>query len=132
MRTSRTASRATHPTHRRTALLAPCVALLIAGGALPPASAVAALAAPSPTPAPAATMPPPAPTRIPSPLKPIKPAAFQAVVDRAAKEADGPRRGGTAAALQGTFREVTGTSELGTAKPPGTGDHSGSPRTPRP
>ncbi|MFE2144255.1 hypothetical protein ACFXA3_21395 [Streptomyces sp. NPDC059456] len=78
MRTHRTDAR---PAHRRAALLAPCAALLITAGVLPAAS-TAPLADRPPAPAPAATMTPPAPTRIPSPLKPIKPAAFRAAVDR--------------------------------------------------
>ncbi|MFD7079596.1 hypothetical protein ACFYXV_08530 [Streptomyces sp. NPDC002181] len=70
MRTSRA--------RRTTALLAPCAALVIAAGGFGPAAAARARSDPSPTPVPAATMTAPAPTRIPSPLKPMKPASRQA------------------------------------------------------
>ncbi|MFE5536091.1 hypothetical protein [Streptomyces sp. NPDC056492] len=70
MRTSRA--------RRTTALLAPCVALVIAAGGFGTAAAARVRTDPSPAPVPAATMTPPAPTRIPSPLKPVKPVSRQA------------------------------------------------------
>ncbi|MFE3583214.1 hypothetical protein [Streptomyces vinaceus] len=85
MRTSRA--------RRTAALLAPCVALLIAGAGTALGASAQALAGPSPTPVPAATMTAPAPTRIPPPLKPIDPAAFGATVERAAQELPVPSRG---------------------------------------
>ncbi|KPH98535.1 hypothetical protein OV450_5651 [Actinobacteria bacterium OV450] len=115
MLTHRTGAR---PAQRRTALLAPCAALLLAVG-VPPAAA--ATADPAPAPAPAATMTPPAPTRIPSPLKPIRPAALRAVDDRAAKRPAVPGAAVLHRTPQGAFRPVTGTSEPGTAPPPSTG-----------
>ncbi|MFF4101619.1 serine hydrolase domain-containing protein [Streptomyces sp. NPDC001903] len=117
MRTSRA--------RRRTALLAPCVALLIAGGGIPIGAAALGMprADPSPTPAPAPTMTAPAPTRIPPPLKPIRPAAFQAAVDRAAKKLTVPGAVVVLRTPQGTYRAISGTSELGKAEPPATDDH---------
>ncbi|MFD5509746.1 serine hydrolase domain-containing protein [Streptomyces sp. NPDC127051] len=115
----------TSQARRRTVLLAPCIALLIAGGGIAPGAAAAASARadPSPTPVPAATMTPPAPTRIPPPLKPIEPAAFQATVERAAKKLMVPGAVVLLRTPQGTYRAVVGTSELGKARPPGTNDH---------
>ncbi|MER6780438.1 MULTISPECIES: serine hydrolase domain-containing protein [unclassified Streptomyces] len=117
MRTSRS--------RRRTALLAPCAALLIVWGGSPPGAAALAVArtGPSPAPVPAATMTAPAPTRIPSPLKPIEQAAFQATVDRAAEKLTVPGAVVLLRTPQGTYRAIVGTSELGKSTPPDTGDH---------
>ncbi|MDX3538457.1 serine hydrolase [Streptomyces sp. MB09-01] len=112
------------PTARRTALLAPCAALLIAGCVLPPGASAAALADPSaaPPPSPTATAgTSPAPT--PSPLNPIDPAAFQSAVERAAKKMMVPGAVVLLRTPQGTFRALVGTTELGTTAPPTTGDH---------
>ncbi|MFG2980449.1 serine hydrolase domain-containing protein [Streptomyces sp. NPDC048258] len=128
MRTSRAVENTSHGSRRRgvragsrrparrTALLAPCVALLIAGGTLPPGATALALDDPSPTPA--ATASP-----VPSALKPIDPAAFQAAVDRAAKKLMVPGAMVLLRTPQGTFRAIVGTTERGTAEPPDTGDH---------
>ncbi|MFE2877508.1 hypothetical protein ACFXG6_02290 [Streptomyces roseus] len=70
---------------RSTAPLAPCLALVIAAAGFGPAAGAQARTDPSPRPVPAPTMRAPAPTRIPSPLKPIRPAAFKATAERAAK-----------------------------------------------
>ncbi|WP_078860868.1 serine hydrolase domain-containing protein [Streptomyces sp. NRRL F-2747] len=100
-------------------------ALLIAFGGPPLGSAAVAVtgAGPSPTPVPAATMTAPAPTRIPSPLKPINQAGFQATVDRAAKKLTVPGAVVLLRTPQGTYRAIVGTSELGRAAPPDTGEH---------
>ncbi|WP_328620419.1 serine hydrolase domain-containing protein [Streptomyces sp. NBC_00354] len=116
MRTSRAG---TSRPARRTALLAPCVALLIAGGALPAgATAAGALEDPSATPAATAGA---APSPAPSALKPIDPAAFQATVDRAAKKLMVPGAMVLLRTPQGTFHAAVGTTERGTAKPPDSG-----------
>ncbi|MFF4297365.1 serine hydrolase domain-containing protein [Streptomyces vinaceus] len=115
MRTSRA--------RRNTALLAPCVALLIAGAGTPLGPSAQALAGPSPTPVPAATMTAPAPTRIPPPLKPIDPVAFRATVERAAKKLSVPGAVVLLRTPQGTYRAIVGTSELGGTTPPRTSDH---------
>ncbi|ROQ94975.1 D-alanyl-D-alanine carboxypeptidase [Streptomyces sp. 2132.2] len=108
---------------RNTALLAPCVALLIAGAGAAPGPSAPALADPSPTPVPAATMTAPAPTRIPPPLKPIRPAAFQATVERAAKKLAVPGAVVLLRTPKGTYRAIVGTSALGSTTPPRTSDH---------
>ncbi|MET9886441.1 serine hydrolase domain-containing protein [Streptomyces sp. NPDC006430] len=61
--------------------------------------------------------------RVPAALKPIDPARFQTAVERAAKELMVPGAVVWLRTPQGTFRAIVGTTELGTAKPPGTGDH---------
>ncbi|MFD1544443.1 serine hydrolase domain-containing protein [Nonomuraea guangzhouensis] len=93
------------------ALLAPCAALLIASCTLPTAASLSdasAASASSPT---------------PSALKPIDPAAFQSTVERTAKKLMVPGALVLLRTPQGTFRATVGTTELGTAKPPTTGDH---------
>ncbi|MEU9302940.1 serine hydrolase domain-containing protein [Streptomyces sp. NPDC048269] len=105
----------------RTALLAPFAALLIAGGPLPLGATAMALDGPSAPPAATATAPPSA-TRVPSALKPIDPAAFQATVDSAAKKLMVPGAVVLLRTPQGTFRAIVGTTERGTAEPPDTGD----------
>ncbi|MFB7212351.1 hypothetical protein [Streptomyces sp. NPDC056255] len=100
-------------------LLTSCAALLIAGCALPSGTS---FTAPSDTPVTAAaTASAFAPTR--SALKPIDPAAFQSAVERAAKKLMVPGAVVLLRTPQGTFRVTVGTSELGAAKPPTTGDH---------
>ncbi|MER7461341.1 hypothetical protein [Streptomyces sp. NPDC097981] len=97
--------------------------LIAAGAALPGPADAAALAAPSPRPTPAPTMPSPAPSRIPSPLKPIRPAVLQAAVDRTARKLLVPGAMVLLRTPQGTFRASAGTTQPGTARPPDTGDH---------
>lgn len=113
--------------HRPPALLAPCLALLLAGGSLAAGSAAPALADPSPTPAPPATVSAPAPSPSPTPatavLKPIDPAAFQASVERMAKELMVPGAVVLLRTPQGTYRAAAGTTERGKADPPNAGDH---------
>ncbi|MFJ3513384.1 serine hydrolase domain-containing protein [Streptomyces sp. NPDC090131] len=107
------------PTRRRTALLAPCVALLIAGGALPAGASAAA------PPDPPATPSAPASTRAPDPsaLKPIDPAALQASVERVAKKLMVPGAMVLLRTPQGTYRAAVGTTERGAATPPDARDH---------
>ncbi|MFE7241572.1 serine hydrolase domain-containing protein [Streptomyces sp. NPDC057582] len=92
---------------------------MIAWGTLPPGSTATTPADPSTTPAATAT----APSPVPSALKPIDPAAFQAAVGRAAKTLMVPGAVVLLRTPQGTFQAIVGTTELGTAKPPDTGDH---------
>ncbi|MEU0629581.1 serine hydrolase domain-containing protein [Streptomyces sp. NPDC005989] len=100
-------------------LLAPCAALLIAGCASPSGTS---FTAPSDAPVtPAATASAFAHTL--SALKPIDPAVFQSAVERAAKKLMIPGAVVLLRTPQGTFRVTVGTSELGAAKPPTTGDH---------
>lgn len=106
---------------RRTALLAPCAALLITVCALPPGANAAAF---SDTPAaPAATAGTAAPSPTPSPLRPIDPAAFQSVVEKAAEQLMVPGAVVLLRTPQGTFRAVVGTTERGTDQRPTTADH---------
>ncbi len=97
---------------RRTALLASCAALLIAG-TLPAEASSTRLFDVSAT----------ASTPTPSALKPIDPAALQSAVARAAKKLMVPGAVVLLRTPQGTFRATVGTTELGTAKQPTTGDH---------
>ncbi|MEU8840987.1 hypothetical protein AB0D97_17935 [Streptomyces roseus] len=92
---------------RSTALLAPCVALVIAAGGFGPAAGAQARTDPSPVPVPAPTMKAPAPTRIPSPLKRIRPAAFQATGERAARKPTVPAAVVPLRTPQGTYRAVS-------------------------
>lgn len=101
-------------TARRMAPLAPCVALLIASCALPSGASFTALSA-----TPAAT----ASVSAPSALKPIDPAVFQSAVERTAKKLMVPGAVVLLRTPQGTFLAAVGTTELGTVKPPTTGDH---------
>lgn len=110
-------------TARRTALLAPCAALLIAGCLLPPGASAAALAGASAAPAATATAPSTFSAPAPSALNPIDPAAFQAAVEREAKKLMVPGAVVVLRTPQGTFRALVGTTEPGTAQPPTTGDH---------
>ncbi|MFF5205842.1 serine hydrolase domain-containing protein [Streptosporangium sp. NPDC000396] len=93
------------------ALLAPCAALLIAGTLPSGVSFTALLDVPATA------------SATPSALKPIDPAVFQSAVERAAKKLMVPGAVVLLRTPQGTFRATTGTTELGTAKPPTTGDH---------
>ncbi|HUR01770.1 MAG TPA: serine hydrolase domain-containing protein [Nonomuraea sp.] len=104
-------------TARRMALLASGAALLIASFALP--SVASSTADASATPAPTASASGPTP----SALKPIDPAVFQSTVERAAKKLMVPGAVVLLRTPQGTFRATVGTTELGTTKPPTTGDH---------
>ncbi len=104
-------------TARRMTLPAACAALLIAGSTSP--SGVTALSDASATPAAMASAFDPTP----SALKPIDPAAFQSAVERAAKKLMVPGAVVLLHTPQGTFRASVGTTELGTARPPTTGDH---------
>ncbi|MEU2452827.1 serine hydrolase domain-containing protein [Streptomyces sp. NPDC012765] len=127
MQTSRTNHRRTGTgtssrTRTRTpALLAPCVALLIAGGALPAASPALALADPPGTPTATASAPAADPGS--AALKPIDPAAFQASVERAAKKLMVPGAMVLLRTPQGTYRAVVGTTERGGGRPPDAQDH---------
>ncbi|NBM15834.1 serine hydrolase [Streptomyces sp. GC420] len=58
-----------------------------------------------------------------SALKSIDPAALQSAVERAAKKLMVPGAVVLLRTPQGTFRATAGTTELGTAEPPTTGDH---------
>ncbi|MCZ0991509.1 serine hydrolase domain-containing protein [Streptomyces diastatochromogenes] len=98
------------------ALLTPCAALLVAGCVLPAEPGRMALSDASATPAATASL-------TPSALKPIDPAAFQATVERAAKKLMVPGAVVLLRTPQGTFRATVGTTELGAAEPPTTGDH---------
>ncbi|WP_313896591.1 serine hydrolase domain-containing protein [Streptomyces sp. GC420] len=98
--------------------MAPCAALLITG-ALPSEAGATAPAAVSA--APAATASACEPTG--SALKSIDPAALQSAVERAAKKLMVPGAVVLLRTPQGTFRATAGTTELGTAEPPTTGDH---------
>ncbi|KMO97583.1 hypothetical protein [Streptomyces roseus] len=91
---------------RSTALLAPCVALVIAAGGFGPAAGAQARTDPSPVPVPVPTMKAPAPTRIPSPLKRIRPAVFRTTVERAAKESTLPGAAVLPRTPQGAYRAV--------------------------
>ncbi|MFF3721032.1 serine hydrolase domain-containing protein [Streptomyces erythrochromogenes] len=110
---------------RRTLLLTPCAALLVAGFALPPepgssgpsdaraasrATAAATAGAPSPDPGGSA-------------LKQIDPAALQAAMERAAEALMVPGAMVLLRTPQGTFRASVGTTELGAADPPAAGTH---------
>ncbi|WP_405715074.1 beta-lactamase family protein [Streptomyces xanthophaeus] len=119
MRNPRSAARRGAPpsARRRTAVLAPCAALLIVGCALPPGASAAALHEGRDTPSPTAGVSP-----TPSALKPIDPAAFRSTVERAAKELMVPGAVVLLRTPQGTFRALVGTTELGTAKAPTTDD----------
>ncbi|MER5322435.1 serine hydrolase domain-containing protein [Streptosporangium roseum] len=101
------------------ALLAPGAALLIASYALPSEASLTALSDASATPAPTASA---SGLTLPA-LKPIDPAVFQSAVERAAKKLMVPGAVVLLRTPQGTFRATVGTTELGTAKPPTTGDH---------
>ncbi|MEU4229234.1 serine hydrolase domain-containing protein [Nonomuraea sp. NPDC026600] len=102
------------------ALLAPGAALLIASCALPSETSFTALSSfTSAKPAPTAS----ASDSTPSALKPIDPAVFRSTVERAAKKLMVPGAVVLLRTPQGTFRATVGTTELGTAKPPTTGDH---------
>ncbi|WP_329444503.1 beta-lactamase family protein [Streptomyces sp. NBC_01426] len=103
----------------RAAWLAPCMALVLAGGAVPAGTAATAATRPPPPPAAATNTPTPAA----SALKPIDPAAFQAAVARAAKKLSVPGAVVLLQTPQGTFRAIVGTSELGKTTPPDTRDH---------
>ncbi|MCY0920684.1 serine hydrolase [Streptomyces sp. H27-G5] len=103
----------------RAASLAPCMALVIAGGAVPAGSAATAATRPPPPPAAATNTPTPAA----SALEPIDPAAFQAAVARAAQKLSVPGAVVLLQTPQGTFRAIVGTSELGKTTPPDTRDH---------
>ncbi|MFJ7589794.1 serine hydrolase domain-containing protein [Streptomyces sp. NPDC097617] len=114
--------RAMHrPGSRPRALLAPCAALLIAGGALAAGPSALALADPSGTPSATASAPAADPDS--SALKPIDPAAFQASVERAAKKLMVPGAVVLLRTPQGTYRAVVGTTERGAATPPDAQDH---------
>lgn len=104
---------------RRTLLLTPCAALLVAGFALPPGSGPPVQ--PGAQTAPTATVSAPDPT--PSALKRIDPAALQSAVERAAKDLMVPGAVVLLRTPQGTFRATVGTTELGTAEPPTARDH---------
>ncbi|WP_327426169.1 serine hydrolase domain-containing protein [Streptomyces sp. NBC_01236] len=106
-------------TARRTVLPAACAALLIGGCALPPGTSATALSHASAMPAATAS----ASTPTPSALKPIDPAALQSAVEHAAKDLMVPGAVVLLRTPQGTFRAIVGTTELGTATPPTTGDH---------
>lgn len=106
-------------TARRMALLAPGAALLIASCALPSETSLMALSDASVTPAPTASASDPTP----SALKPVDPAVFQSAVERAAKKLMVPGAVVLLRTPRGTFRATVGTTELGTARPPTTGDH---------
>ncbi|MEU6998747.1 serine hydrolase domain-containing protein [Nonomuraea sp. NPDC046570] len=92
-------------------------ALLIASCAVP--SGFTALSDASATPAATAS----ASDSTSSALKPIDPAVLQSAVERAAKKLMVPGAVVLLRTPQGTFRATVGTTELGTAEPPTTGDH---------
>ncbi|MGW2037495.1 serine hydrolase domain-containing protein [Streptomyces virginiae] len=111
---------------RRTLLLTPCAALLVAGLAPPPdpgspalSDARVARAAPSAT----GTAGAPAPDPTGSVLRRIDPAALQASVERAAKALGVPGAMVLLRTPQGTFRAGVGTTELGAAVPPTSDSH---------
>ncbi|MEV7581401.1 serine hydrolase domain-containing protein [Streptomyces erythrochromogenes] len=107
---------------RRTLLLTPCAALLVAGFALPPdpgSAAPSEARAASPAP-PAATGAAPSPDPGGSALKQIDPDALQAAVERAAEELKVPGAMVLLRTPQGTFRASVGATELGAADPPAT------------
>ncbi|WP_225884982.1 serine hydrolase domain-containing protein [Streptomyces sp. fd1-xmd] len=105
---------------RRTLVLTPCAALLVAGFALPsePGSAASSDARAASRAAPAATAGAPTPEPSGSALKRIDPAALQASVERAAEALMVPGAMVLLRTPQGTFRASVGTTELGTAEPP--------------
>ncbi|MET9605151.1 serine hydrolase domain-containing protein [Streptomyces sp. NPDC006512] len=98
---------------RRTALLAPCAALLVVAGALPAGAGAAA--------APGAAVSTPA--SVQAAPEPIDPAALQAAVAATAKKLMIPGAVVLVRTPQGTFRAVAGTSELDTSTTPSTRDH---------
>ncbi|MFG2337880.1 serine hydrolase domain-containing protein [Streptomyces yangpuensis] len=110
---------------RRTLVLTPCAALLVAGFALPPESGP-----PPPSDARAASPATPgATTGAPSPdpggpaLKQIDPATLQASVERAAEALMVPGAMVLLRTPQGTFRASVGTTVLGAADPPASDTH---------
>ncbi|MCY0951130.1 serine hydrolase domain-containing protein [Streptomyces sp. H27-S2] len=131
-RTPRTGTRTRTPrTTPRTALVAPCAALLVALCALPPGASAAALsdapaapAATAGTSAPAPTPPSPVPpSPVPSALRPIDPAAFQSTMEKAAEQLMVPGAVVLLRTPQGTSRAIVGTTERGTSQRPTTADH---------
>ncbi|MFJ3306784.1 serine hydrolase domain-containing protein [Streptomyces sp. NPDC086549] len=100
-------------------LPASCAVLMIAGYASPSEANFADLFTASAPPAATASASDP----IPSALKPIDPAAFRSTVERAAKKLMVPAAVVLLRTPQATFRATVGTTELGTAEPPTTGDH---------
>ncbi|MGW4562177.1 serine hydrolase domain-containing protein [Streptomyces sp. NPDC004561] len=106
-------------TTRRLVLSASCTALLVAGCALPPGPGLTALSDASAPPAATAS----ASAATPSALRPVDPAAFRSAVARAAKRLMVPGAVVLLRTPQGTFRATVGTSELGEARTPTTGDH---------
>jgi D-alanyl-D-alanine carboxypeptidase len=104
---------------RRAAVPVVCAALLVAGWALPPVAGPAAPSGVSPTPAVTAGASDPTP----SALRRIDPAALRSAVARAAKKLLVPGAVVLLRTPQGTFRATVGTTRLGTADPPATGDH---------
>ncbi|MGW1891497.1 serine hydrolase domain-containing protein [Streptomyces sp. NPDC002004] len=118
-RARRTGASSTLRAARRPAVSAACTAVLIAGCAAPSGAGLAALSDASPTPAATATVS----GRTPSALKHIDPAAFRSAVERAAKKLMVPGAVVLLRTPQGTFRATVGTTELGTAQRPTTGDH---------
>ncbi|MEV4159583.1 serine hydrolase domain-containing protein [Nonomuraea dietziae] len=119
MKMSRADDDAPNRAARRMAPLAPCAALLIASCALPSEASFTAVSAASPAPAAAAS----APSPTPSALKPVDPAAFQSAVERAARKLMVPGAVVLLRTPQGAFRAAVGTTELGAATAPTTGDH---------
>lgn len=119
----RTAARTrTSRAARRAALPASCAALLLTVCVLPPGAAAAAFPDPA-----AATATAPADTSAPAPtpsaLRPIDPAAFQSVVEKAAEQLMVPGAVVLLRTPQGTFRAITGTTERGTSQRPTGADH---------
>ncbi|MCJ1675998.1 beta-lactamase family protein [Streptomyces sp. APSN-46.1] len=104
---------------RRTLLLTPCAALLVAGFVPPPGAGPPVL--PDVQATPTATASAPDPTA--SALKRIDPAAIRSAVERAAKELMVPGAVVLLRTPQGTFRATVGTTEPGTAEQPTTRDH---------
>ncbi|MEU9026290.1 serine hydrolase domain-containing protein [Streptomyces sp. NPDC048383] len=99
----------------RTAVVAPCAALLIVGCALP-AGATGAADPAGPT---VSTAGP----ALPAALEPVDPAALRSAVAAAAKELGVPGAVVLLRTPQGTFRAAVGTTELGTSDRPTTADH---------
>ncbi|CAM5295401.1 D-Ala-D-Ala carboxypeptidase [Streptomyces avidinii] len=121
-RNGRDARMKTSRAKRRTpALLAPCVALLIAGGTLPAAPPALALTDPPGTPSATASAPAADPDS--SALKPIDPAALRASVERVVKKLMVPGAMVLLRTPQGTYRAAVGTTERGGARPPDAQDH---------
>ncbi len=104
---------------RRTAVLAPCTALLVVACSFPSGANAAALRDGSATPPVAASAADPTPPA----LKAIDPAALQAAVEREAKKLMVPGAVVLLRTPQGTFRAIVGTAERDKAQPPTTGDH---------